>query len=54
MPTPEGAITSTQTWKLEGAAEAAIESERLDAAIAEADAEEATEEYLPDEQDDLQ
>jgi hypothetical protein len=41
MPTPEGAITSTQTWKLEAEAEAAIESEKLDAAIAEADAEEA-------------
>lgn len=41
MPTPEGQITSTETWGV---------APVTDEAIAEADAEEATEEYLPEEE----
>jgi hypothetical protein len=65
-PVPGGEITSTETWGLvppatdetldaaavkayEGMAETSAE---LDAAIVAADAEEATEEYLPDEEND--
>ena len=41
MPTPQGDITSTQTWDEVPAV--------TEEAIIEADAEEAVEEYLPDE-----
>lgn len=41
MPTPQGDITSTETWSEAPAV--------TDEAIVAADAEEATEEYLPDE-----
>lgn len=49
MPVPEGVITSTENWKLEAEAEAAIET-----AIVDALEEEATEEYVPEPEDDMQ
>jgi len=41
MPVPEGKITTTTTWK--------EPESKIEEAIKEADAEEATEEYAPDE-----
>jgi hypothetical protein len=45
MPVPEGVITSTENWKLEAAAEAAIETEAID---------EIVEEELAEPEDDMQ
>ena len=63
MPVPGGEITSTETWGLvppvtEEATEFAeavleLDDEKLVEAIETADAEEATEEYLPEVEDDL-
>ena len=45
MPVPEGVITSTENWKLEAEAEAAIETEAID---------EIVEEKLAEPEDDMQ